>query len=58
MGSRWLPVQTSACQARLSQFFRQWFDTPYPAGGGKNRPQITGPGLNGTDFYNAQGGCS
>ena len=55
---RWLPVQTSACQARLSQFFRQWFDTPYPAGGGKNRPQITGPGLNGTDFYNAQGGCS
>jgi aminopeptidase N len=55
---RWLPVQTSACQARLSQFFRQWFDTPYPAGGGKNRPQITGPGLNGPDFYNARGGCS
>ncbi len=56
--SRWLPVQTSACRARLSQFFTQWFDTAYPAGGGKNRPQITGPGLAGPGFYNAQGGCS
>ena len=56
--SRWLPVQTSACRARLSQFFTQWFDTAYPAGGGGNRPQITGPGLNGPNFYNAQGGCS
>ena len=55
---QWLPVQTSACRARLSQFFTQWFDTAYPAGGGSNRPQITGPGLNGPDFYNAQGGCS
>ncbi len=56
--SRWLPVQTSACRARLSQFFTQWFDTAYPAGGGKNQPQITGPGLAGPGFYNAQGGCS
>ena len=56
--SQWLPVQTSACRARLSQFFTQWFDTAYPAGGGSNRPQITGPGLNGPNFYNAQGGCS
>jgi len=56
--SQWLPVQTSACRARLSQFFTQWFDTAYPAGGGSNRPQITGPGLNGPDFYNARGGCS
>ena len=55
---RWLPVQTSACRARLSQFFTQWFDTAYPAGGGSNRPQITGPGLNGPDFYNSHGGCS
>jgi len=55
---RWLPVQTSACRERLSQFFTQWFDTAYPAGGGSNRPQITGPGLNGPDFYNAHGGCS
>jgi hypothetical protein len=56
--SRWLPVQTSACRARLSQFFTQWFDTPYPAGGGKNRPRISGPGLDGPNFYNARGGCS
>jgi aminopeptidase N len=56
--SQWLPVPTSACRARLSQFFTQWFDTAYPAGGGANRPQITGPGLNGPNFYNAQGGCS
>ena len=51
-------MQTSACRARLSQFFTQWFDTAYPAGGGRNRPQITGPGLDGPDFYNASGGCS
>ena len=56
--SQWLPVPTSACRARLSQFFTQWFDTAYPAGGGSNRPQITGPGLNGPNFYNAPGGCS
>jgi hypothetical protein len=55
--SSWLPVQTSACRARLSQFFTQWFDTAYPVGGGRNRPQITGPGLNGPDFYGS-GGCS
>src|SRR3984957_17248121 len=39
--SQWLPVPTSACRARLSQFFTQWFDTAYPAGGGGNRPRIT-----------------
>jgi hypothetical protein len=44
---RWLPVPTSASQARLSRFFTQWFDTAYPAGGGANRPTITGPGLDG-----------
>jgi hypothetical protein len=51
-------VQTSACRARLSQFFTQWFDTAYPAGGGQHRPQITGPGLDSPGFYNASGGCT
>jgi hypothetical protein len=52
---QWLPVQTSACRARLGAFFRQWWDTAYPAGGGK--PQITGPGLHGHNFYRPGGGC-
>jgi hypothetical protein len=55
---RWLPVHSSACQARLSQFFSQWFDTAYPAGGGKHRPMITGPGLAGPGFYGAHGMCA
>jgi hypothetical protein len=54
---QWLPVQTSACRARLGEFFKQWWDTAYPAGGGKNRPQITGPGLAGHNFYRPGGGC-
>ncbi len=54
---QWLPVQTAACHARLGAFFRQWWDTAYPAGGGKNRPQITGPGLTGHNFYRPGGGC-
>jgi Peptidase family M1 domain len=54
---QWLPVRTHACQARLSRFFSQWFDTAYRAGGGKNRPQITGPGLAGNGFYRPGGGC-
>jgi hypothetical protein len=52
-----LPVRTSACQAHLSRFFRQWFDTAYQPGGGKHRPQITGPGLAGNGFYRSGGGC-
>jgi aminopeptidase N len=52
---RWLPVQTNACHTRLSRFFAQWFDTAYPAGGGTNRPAITGPGLAGQGFG---GGCT
>jgi aminopeptidase N len=52
---QWLPVDVAACQARLSEFFTQWFDTPYPAGGGKHRPQITGPGLAGQNFYGHDG---
>jgi hypothetical protein len=55
---QWLPVPTSACHTRLQEFFAQWWDTPYPAGGGNNRPQITGPGLAGPGFYNSHGGCS
>jgi Peptidase family M1 domain len=54
---QWLPVTGAACQERLSQFFTQWFDTEYPAGGGVNRPQITGPGLAGPGFYGATGTC-
>jgi hypothetical protein len=50
-------VHSSACQQRLSQFFKQWFDTAYPAGGGANRPTITGPGLAGAGFYAAGGTC-
>jgi len=54
----WLPVHTGACQQRLKQFFRQWFDTAYPAGGKANRPVITGPGLAGPGFYTAGGKCA
>lgn len=52
--ARWLPVKTPACRTRLGRFFHQWFDTAYPAGGGTNRPLLTGPGLAGRGF----GGCS
>jgi hypothetical protein len=55
---QWLPVHSSACEHRLSQFFTQWFDTAYPAGGGANRPMITGPGLDGPGFYSAPGACA
>ncbi len=55
--AQWLPVQAGACRARLGDFFKQWWDTAYPAGGGKNRPRITGPGLNGDNFYRPGGGC-
>ena len=40
-------------------FFQQWWDTAYsgsPAAG--NKPQITGPGLAGPGFYDANGGCA
>jgi len=48
--AQWLPVRSTASEQRLSQFFHQWFDTAYPAGGGANRPTITGPGLAGPGF--------
>jgi hypothetical protein len=51
----WLPFHSSACGARLSTFFQQWFDTAYPGGGGAHRPRITGPGLAGPGFYGAAG---
>jgi hypothetical protein len=47
-----------ACHAKLDEFFREWWDTAYPSGGGVNRPRITGPGLAGDGFYDADGGCS
>jgi hypothetical protein len=49
--ARFLPRRTQACQTRLGRFFTQWFDTAYPSGGGTNRPQLTGPGLDGPGFY-------
>ena len=53
---RWLPAQGVACGSRLDDFFRQWFDTAYPPGGGASRPSVTGPGLAGPGFYT--GGCT
>ena len=46
-----LPRATGPCKAQLNQFFTQWWDTVYPPGGGANRPQITGPGLDGGGFH-------
>jgi hypothetical protein len=45
-----LPNPTASRLDCLNQFFTQWFDTAYPSGGGANKPQITGPGLNGPGF--------
>ena len=36
---------------RVTDFVAQWWDTVYPPGGGANRPQITGPGLDGGGFH-------
>jgi hypothetical protein len=51
-----LPVPSASCNARLTQFFTEWFDTAYPSGGANttNKPKVTGPGLNGTGFVCAQ----
>ena len=53
---KWLPVGSASCNSRLDQFFTEWWDTPYPAGGANttNKPKVTGPGLNGTGFVCAQ----
>jgi hypothetical protein len=55
---RWMPDQSASCSLRLDAFFTQWFDTAYPSSSGATKPQITGPGLNGPNFYNGAGGCS
>jgi hypothetical protein len=52
-----MPNQSADCSSRLDDFFKQWFDTAYPQGG-LTKPSITGPGLNGTNFYNSEGGCT
>ncbi|MGZ4281260.1 MAG: OmpL47-type beta-barrel domain-containing protein, partial [Gaiellaceae bacterium] len=51
-----LPTPSGSCNARLDQFFPQWFDTAFPTGGTNttNKPKITGPALNGTGFVCAQ----
>jgi hypothetical protein len=49
----YMPNQSQACSDRLDQFFAQWWDTAYPAGGGANRPTLTGPGYPGGGFYDA-----
>jgi len=56
---QWLPNQSAGCHAKLDQFFAQWFDTAYPSpNNATNKPQITGPGLNGPDkFYDDAGAC-
>jgi Peptidase family M1 domain len=55
---KYMPNQSADCSAQLDEFFREWWDTAYPPGGGINKPALTGPGLNGTNFYNSQGGCT
>jgi hypothetical protein len=54
--ARFLPVPGAACHVRLAHFFRQWFDTAYPWHGA-HRPRLTGPGLAGHGFYDANGKC-
>ena len=54
-----LPSVAAGTRARRAtrsstQFFTQWFDTAYPSGAGPNKPQMTGPGLNGPGFPCAQ----
>ncbi len=57
---QWLPNQSAACHTKLDQFFTQWFDTAYPSpNNAVNKPQVTGPGLNGPDhFYDDAGACT
>jgi aminopeptidase N len=55
---QWMPNTTRACQAKLTTFFTEWFDTAYPTATGQTHPDITGPGLSGPGFYNKTGGCT
>ena len=45
---KWLENQSAECSARLDEFFREWWDTAYPTGGGATSrrspaPARTGP---------------
>jgi hypothetical protein len=56
---KYMPNQSIGCSNKLDAFFKQWWETSYtgsPAAG--NKPSITGPGLAGGGFYDANGGCS
>ncbi len=48
---KYMTNQSAACSAKLDEFFKQWWDTPYTGAG--NKPSITGPGLAGGGFYDA-----
>ena len=54
---RWMPNRSASCGRRLDAFFAQWFDTAYPTTTGATKPTITGPGLDGPNFYDTAGGC-
>jgi hypothetical protein len=56
---KWMPNRSIACSNKLDAFFEQWWETSYtgrPQDG--HKPSITGPGLAGGGFYDADGGCS
>ena len=56
---KWMPNQSIGCSNKLDAFFKQWWFTSYTGSAAAgNRPQITGPGLAGGGFYDANGGCS
>jgi hypothetical protein len=56
---KYLPNKSIGCSNKLDAFFKQWWDTSYTGSAAAgNRPQITGPGLAGGGFYDANGGCS
>jgi hypothetical protein len=57
---QWLPNQSAGCSTKLDTFFTQWFDTAYPTpNNATNKPQITGPGINGPDkFYDDSTACT
>ncbi len=56
---KWMPNKSIGCFNKLDAFFKQWWDTAYTGSAAAgNRPQITGPGLAGGGFYDANGGCS
>ena len=61
-GDRGLPQVAGEPERRVlgpaGRVLQQWWDTAYPSGGGVNKPSITGPGQNGTNFYNSAGGCT